>query len=47
MGIMPMKPKSSGLEGLGLGIDNRKENPRPSQRLPGKGMARGRGIPSK
>lgn len=32
MGIMAMKPKSSGLEGLGLGIDNGKENPRPSQR---------------
>lgn len=32
MGIMAMKPKSLGLEGLGLGIDNRKENPRRSQR---------------
>lgn len=56
MGIMAMKLKSSGLEGLGLRIDNRKENPRPGQgeklqtgekdRLPGKGVARGKGIPS-
>lgn len=32
MGIMAMKPKSSGIEGLGLRTGNRKENPRPSQR---------------
>lgn len=31
MGIMAMKLKSSGLEELGLRIDNRKENPRPGQ----------------
>lgn len=32
MGITAAKPKSSGLERFGLGVDNRKENPRPSQR---------------
>lgn len=55
MGIMAMKPKPSGLEGLGLGVDNGKANPRPSlggsrekgrETLPGKGVVRGKGIAS-
>lgn len=54
MGIMAMKLKSSGLEGLGA-EDRQQEEESQAQpeklqtekdRLPGKGVARGKGIPS-